>query len=67
MVGEFPELQGIMGSYFAHHDQEADEVCIAIKEHYSPQGPSDFCPKNPLERSFIFSRQDRYAGRFFCY
>ena len=44
MVGEFPELQGIMGSYFAHHDQEAKEVCIAIKEHFSSLGPSVFCP-----------------------
>ncbi|MDC1172633.1 glycine--tRNA ligase subunit beta [Alphaproteobacteria bacterium] len=57
MVGEFPELQGIMGSYFAHHDQEAEEVCIAIKEHYSPRGPSDFCPKTPL--SIVLSLADK--------
>jgi glycyl-tRNA synthetase beta chain len=44
MVGEFPELQGIMGRYYAQHDGEADAVCIAISEHYAPQGPSDSCP-----------------------
>jgi len=46
-----------MGSYFAHNDQEAEEVCIAIKEHYSPQGPSDFCPKAPL--SVVLSLADK--------
>ena len=36
MVGEFPDLQGIMGGYYARHDGEAQEVCIAIEEHYRP-------------------------------
>ena len=36
MVGEFPDLQGTMGSYYARHDGEADEVCTAIAEHYRP-------------------------------
>jgi glycyl-tRNA synthetase beta chain len=36
MVGEFPELQGTMGSYYARHDGEEDEVCVAIAEHYKP-------------------------------
>ena len=57
MVGEFPELQGIMGSYFAHSDKESEEICLAIKEHYSPQGPSDFCPTAPL--SVILSLADK--------
>ena len=36
MVGEFPDLQGTMGSYYARHDGETEEVCIAIAEHYRP-------------------------------
>jgi glycyl-tRNA synthetase beta chain len=48
MVGEFPELQGIMGCYYARNDGESAEVAIAIREHYSPLGPSDVCPKSPI-------------------
>ena len=48
MVGEFPELQGIMGRYYARHDGEHDEVAQAIAEHYAPQGPSDACPSAPV-------------------
>jgi glycyl-tRNA synthetase beta chain len=48
MVGEFPELQGIMGRYYAGHDGEVDAVCTAISEHYAPQGPSDKCPTAPV-------------------
>ncbi|MEK9753490.1 MAG: glycine--tRNA ligase subunit beta [Rhodospirillaceae bacterium] len=47
MVGEFPELQGVMGCYYARHDGESDEVCDAIAEHYSPLGPNDACPSKP--------------------
>jgi len=47
LVGEFPELQGVMGSYYAQHDGEAPEVVRAIREHYSPVGPSDSCPTAP--------------------
>ncbi|MCW5732312.1 MAG: glycine--tRNA ligase subunit beta [Alphaproteobacteria bacterium] len=48
MVGEFPELQGIMGGYYARHDGEGDAVAQAVAEHYAPQGPSDRCPDMPL-------------------
>lgn len=48
MVGEFPELQGIVGRYYALHDGEAAEVADAIAEHYAPQGPSDRCPTAPV-------------------
>lgn len=48
MVGEFPELQGIMGRYYALHDGEAPEVADAIGAHYAPQGPSDRCPTAPV-------------------
>jgi glycyl-tRNA synthetase beta chain len=44
MVGEFPELQGVMGSYYAQHDSEPLSVAQAIAEHYSPAGPDDQCP-----------------------
>ncbi|MBI2236684.1 MAG: glycine--tRNA ligase subunit beta [Magnetospirillum sp.] len=44
MVGEFPELQGIMGRYYALNDGLSPEVADAIAEHYAPQGPGDGCP-----------------------
>lgn len=44
MVGEFPELQGIMGTYYARHDCEADEVATAISEHYQPRFAGDALP-----------------------
>jgi glycyl-tRNA synthetase beta chain len=47
MVGEFPELQGIMGRYYALHDGEDPAVAQAITEHYKPLGPSDTCPTAP--------------------
>ena len=47
LVGEFPELQGVMGAYYARHDGEAAAVADAIAEHYSPVGPSDACPTKP--------------------
>jgi glycyl-tRNA synthetase beta chain len=48
MVGEFPELQGVMGGYYALHDGEAPEVAAAIREHYAPRGPSDAVPTTPV-------------------
>jgi glycyl-tRNA synthetase beta chain len=47
MVGEFPDLQGIMGAYYARHDGESEAVAAAIADHYSPLGPSDACPSKP--------------------
>ncbi len=48
MVGEFPELQGIMGRYYALHDGEDERVADAIADHYKPLGPSDDCPTGPV-------------------
>ncbi|HTS92211.1 MAG TPA: glycine--tRNA ligase subunit beta [Stellaceae bacterium] len=48
MVGEFPELQGVMGRYYALHDGEERAVADAIAEHYSPLGPNDRCPTAPV-------------------
>ena len=46
MVGEFPELQGIMGSYYATHDGENAEVAAACSEHYMPRFAGDTLPKS---------------------
>ena len=48
MVGEFPELQGLMGRYYAAAQGEDPAVAAAIEEHYRPQGPGDNVPSNPL-------------------
>ena len=48
MVGEFPELQGVMGRYYAIEQNELSEVADAIAQHYAPLGPSDHCPKAPV-------------------
>ncbi|MEC8137972.1 MAG: glycine--tRNA ligase subunit beta, partial [Pseudomonadota bacterium] len=48
MVGEFPELQGVMGQYYARHDGESNAVAEAIADHYAPQGPNDRCPTAPV-------------------
>jgi glycyl-tRNA synthetase beta chain len=48
MVGEFPELQGVMGRYYARNDGEAAAVAEAIAEHYSPLGPNDRVPIAPV-------------------
>jgi len=51
MVFEFPELQGIMGRYYAKADGLGDEVANAIAEHYSPLGPSDDVPASALGKA----------------
>ncbi len=48
MVGEFPELQGIMGRYYATAQGENPDVALAIEEHYKPQGLNDTVPANPV-------------------
>ncbi len=48
MVGEFPELQGIMGEYYAHHDGEDGDVATAIREHYQPRFAGDALPSTPV-------------------
>lgn len=47
MVGEFPELQGIMGTYYARHDGEPEEVAMACTEHYQPRFAGDALPVTP--------------------
>lgn len=48
MVGEFPELQGLMGSYYARAQGLSEEIANACKGHYSPLGPSDAVPSEPV-------------------
>ena len=48
MVGEFPELQGLMGRYYASAQGEDPSVAAAIEEHYKPQGPNDRIPTAPV-------------------
>jgi glycyl-tRNA synthetase beta chain len=48
MVGEFPELQGLMGGYYAKAQGEAPEVAEAVADHYKPQGPNDRVPSSPV-------------------
>jgi glycyl-tRNA synthetase beta chain len=48
MVGEFPELQGLMGRYYAQHDGEPADVATAIEEHYRPRFADDELPASPV-------------------
>ena len=47
MVGEFPELQGVMGGYYARHDGEPEAVAQAIEDHYRPRFAGDALPRDP--------------------
>ena len=48
MVGEFPELQGVMGGYYARHDGEKEAVACAIEDHYRPRFAGDELPRNEV-------------------
>ena len=48
MVGEFPELQGTMGGYYARHDGLSEDIAIAIEDHYKPRFAGDALPRNPV-------------------
>ncbi|MBV8614629.1 MAG: glycine--tRNA ligase subunit beta, partial [Acetobacteraceae bacterium] len=65
MVGEFPELQGVMGRYYALHDREPAEVADAIRDHYAPKGPSDAVPTAPVSIAVALAdKLDQLAGFF---
>ncbi|MES1989779.1 MAG: glycine--tRNA ligase subunit beta [Pseudomonadota bacterium] len=65
MVGEFPELQGLMGAYYARNDGLGDDVADAIAEHYSPVGPTDEVPCSPLGKVVALSdKLDTLIGFF---
>ncbi len=65
MVGEFPELQGIMGTYYARADGEPGEVAQAIREHYLPRGAGDELPASRTGIAVaIADKLDTLAGIF---
>lgn len=65
MVGEFPELQGLMGRYYAEHDGESDAVCAAIAEHYMPRFAADKIPASVIGQIIALSDKiDTIIGIF---
>ncbi|MCP5365527.1 MAG: glycine--tRNA ligase subunit beta [Hyphomicrobiales bacterium] len=65
MVGEFPELQGIMGRYYALNDGEPADVADAVADHYKPQGPQERCPSAPVSICVALADKiDTLAGFF---
>lgn len=65
MVGEFPELQGIMGSYYASHDGEAAEVAAALDEQYMPRFAGDELPQGKTGQAVaIADKLDTLVGIF---
>jgi len=65
MVGEFPELQGVMGRYYAQRQGEAPAVADAIEAHYRPIGPEDECPTDIVSVAVALAdKADTLAGFF---
>ena len=65
MVGEFPDLQGIMGRYYAWKNGEVQAVYEAIAEHYAPRGPGESCPTAPESVAVALAdKLDTLAGFF---
>jgi len=65
MVGEFPKLQGVMGRYYAQHQQEDPSVCEAIEQHYWPRHAGDRVPQEPIAQAVALAdRLDSLVGIF---
>ncbi len=65
LVAEFPELQGIMGGYFAEQQGFEKDVCLAVREHYLPLGPESRIPKKLYSLALSFSdKLDTLVGFF---
>jgi len=65
MVGEFPELQGVMGAYYAAADGEDPRVAAAIRDHYLPRGAGDALPVDPVSIAVALAdKLDTLAGIF---
>ncbi|HJD61355.1 MAG TPA: glycine--tRNA ligase subunit beta [Rickettsia endosymbiont of Columbicola hoogstraali] len=62
MVVEFPELQGIMGYYYAKHENLNEEIAVAIRDHYKPQGLSDSVPVGNAALLAIADKLDSLVG-----
>ncbi len=66
MVGEFPELQGLMGRYYAAAQGEEASVADAIEEHYKPQGPNDCVPAAPVSIAVALADKLDTLGAFWA-
>ena len=66
MVGEFPELQGVMGGYYARHDGEDVRVADAVREHYGPKGPADPVPSEPVAVAVALADKLDQLAAFFA-
>jgi glycyl-tRNA synthetase beta chain len=66
MVGEFPELQGIMGGYYAREEGLSGVVAEAISDHYRPQGPSDEVPDKPVTMAVALADKLDTLAAFFA-
>ncbi len=66
MVGEFPELQGIMGGYYARHDGEDARVADAVRDHYAPKGPGDPVPSEPVAVAVALADKLDQLAAFFA-
>jgi len=65
LVSEFPELQGILGGYFAEEQGFEKDVCLAVREHYLPSGLESKIPKKPYSIALSFSdKLDTLVGFF---
>ena len=65
MVGEFPELQGLMGRYYALHDHEPAAVAAAIEQHYWPRFAGDALPEGPVAQAVALAdKLETLAGMF---
>ena len=65
MVGEFPELQGVMGRYYALHDGEDAAVADAIRDHYAPKGAGDAVPTHPVGITVALADKLDQVAEFF--
>ena len=66
MVGEFPELQGVMGGYYARHDGEDARVAGAVRDHYSPRSPNDPVPSEPVAVAVALADKLDQLAAFFA-
>lgn len=66
MVGEFPELQGVMGRYYALHDGEDARVADAVRDHYAPKGPADAVPVDPVSIAVALADKVDLLAAFFA-
>ncbi|CAN5211966.1 glycine--tRNA ligase subunit beta [soil metagenome] len=66
MVGEFPELQGLMGGYYAQSEGMAGPIADAIRDHYKPQGPNDDVPHGPISTAVALADKLEMLASFFA-